>query len=199
MADSRTRALLDAVYRMMSSGTRRAPMTPDEINAARAMVVRDAADMASAIENKDIGGFTYDLGQGRMLEPETFGGSDRGISVSNIPRGGQIDQQTKITAQDIIDAFDEFQRRGQVYQGSSLGGWMDNGTRVIDPANVFGPDEARAAMRQARAFNQDAAFDFNRGEIKTPAYRREFRQGDAARAAALAALIAGLSADQGRD
>jgi hypothetical protein len=53
-------------------------------------------------------------------------------------------------------------------------------------------------MRQARAFDQDAAFDFGSGkDVMTKDLRREFRNRDAATAALLALLAAGLSGSEG--
>lgn len=187
-------ALLQALYELLSSGTRRTQMAPMDIATARANVVRDAEDIARAMEAT---GFTYDLGQGRLLEPAAFGGPDVGMPVANIPKSGQITQKTAVTPQEVIDAFDEFSNRGQIYENSALGGWNKEGTRVFDPSNVFAPTDRRAAMRQARAFDQDAAFDFSLGDdVYTKDLRRGFRRQDAATAALLALLTAGLGGSE---
>jgi hypothetical protein len=194
MASKRT-ALVQALYDLLSSGTRRSPMSATDVATARANVVRDAQAIANAMEQT---GFTYDLNTGRLLDPAAFGGPDVGLPVANIPKSGQITQTTAATAQDVINAFDEFNRRGQIYEDSALGGWNSGGNRVFDPSNVFAPTERRAAMRQARAFDQDAAFDFGSGkDVMTKDLRREFRNRDAATAALLALLAAGLSGSEG--
>jgi hypothetical protein len=143
-------------------------MSAEAAAAARANVVRDAQAIAKAMEAT---GFTYDLKTGRLLDP--------GLPVANIPKSGQITQTVPATPQDVINAFDEFNRRGQIYEGSALGGWNSNGNRVFDPSNVFAPEERRAAMRQARAFDQDAAFDFSAGkDVSTTQLRQEFQEKD---------------------
>jgi hypothetical protein len=151
-------------------------MSAEAAAAARANVVRDAQAIAKAMEAT---GFTYDLKTGRLLDPAAFGGPDVGLPVANIPKSGQITQTVPATPQDVINAFDEFNRRGQIYEGSALGGWNSNGNRVFDPSNVFAPEERRAAMRQARAFDQDAAFDFSAGkDVSTTQLRQEFQEKD---------------------
>jgi hypothetical protein len=168
--------LIQALYNLLSSGTRRSPMSAEAAAAARANVVRDAQAIAKAMEAT---GFTYDLKTGRLLDPAAFGGPDVGLPVANIPKSGQITQTVPATPQDVINAFDEFNRRGQIYEGSALGGWNSNGNRVFDPSNVFAPEERRAAMRQARAFDQDAAFDFSAGkDVSTTQLRQEFQEKD---------------------
>lgn len=201
---SKRNALIEALSALLGRTSNDSAVDQAILDAMRANVKRDIIPIQKNLVNN--GGFTYDPIKGEFLVPRAYGGpaDARGYAVSVNPREQEIllGSPNNVSDVELMKAYDDLVASGTLVPGTNFGGFFseDSQRYAIDPSELI--MDRRAAMRRARALDQEAVSDFSAPtdetfNIKTDKLRREFRNRDAATAALLALLTAGLSGSEG--
>jgi len=201
---SKRNPLIQALANILGVRTKDNTVDQSVLDAMRANVERDIIPIQQNLVNN--GGFTYDPIKGEFLVPRAYGGpaDARGYAVSVNPRDQEIllGSPGNVSDVELMKAYDDLVASGTLAPGTNFGGFFSDDSQryAIDPSELI--MDRRAAMRRARALEQEAVGNFSAPtdetfNIKTDKLRREFRNRDAATAALLALLAAGLSGSEG--